>query len=104
MSSNLQTHSMALPDVISTSLNVIFCGINPGMQSAILGLHFPNRSNRFWRVLHLAGFTARQLGPGADYIAARPMFERKIAKYRQIPGVSGKARDFDVSGPTRSLS
>jgi double-stranded uracil-DNA glycosylase len=99
-----------LPDVISSSLSVVFCGINPGMRSAAAGLHFANRSNRFWRVLHLAGFTSRQLeseeaslllhyGYGitsavdrptvsatelsrADYIAARPVFERKIAKYR----------------------
>jgi TDG/mug DNA glycosylase family protein len=110
MSSNLQTHSMGLPDIISTGLNVVFCGINPGMRSAAVGRHFTNRTNRFWRVLHLAGFTARQLEPEealllldygcgltsavgrptvsatdlsrADYIAARPVFERKIAKYR----------------------
>jgi|ERR1700739_2211502 len=110
MSTNLQTHSMGLPDVISRSLNVVFCGINPGMRSAVVGLHFANRSNRFWRVLHRAGFTSRQLEPEeagllldygcgitsavarptvsatdlsrADYIAARPVFERKIAKYR----------------------
>jgi double-stranded uracil-DNA glycosylase len=110
MSSRLQPHSIGLPDIISTSLNVVFCGINPGMRSAAVGLHFANRSNRFWRVLHLAGFTARQLEPEearllldcgcgitsavdrptvsatdisrADYIAARPLFVRKIAAYR----------------------
>ena len=110
MSSNLHAHSVGLPDVISTCLDVVFCGINPGMRSAAVGLHFANRSNRFWRVLHLAGFTSRQLEPEearllldygygitsavarptisatdlspADYIAARPVFERKIAKYR----------------------
>jgi TDG/mug DNA glycosylase family protein len=110
MSSGLQTHSLGLPDVISTSLNVVFCGINPGMRSAAVGLHFANRSNRFWRVLHLAGFTARRLEPEearlllnfgcgitsavsrptvsatdlsrADYIAAHPVFERKIANYK----------------------
>src|SRR5271168_4420955 len=110
MSSNLEGHPMGLPDVISNSLNVVFCGINPGMRSATVGLHFANRSNRFWRVLHLAGFTARQLKPEeacllldygcgitsavarptvsatdlsrADYIAAGPVLERKIAKYR----------------------
>src|SRR5271155_3069886 len=54
---------MGLPDVISTSLSVVFCGINPGMRSAAVGLHFANRSNRFWRVLHLAGFTTRQFEP-----------------------------------------
>jgi len=110
MSSNLQTLSRGLPDIISTCLNVVFCGINPGMRSAAVGLPFANRSNRFWRVLHLAGFTPRQLEPGealqlldrgcgltsavgrptasatdlnrADYSAARPAFERKIAKFR----------------------
>jgi TDG/mug DNA glycosylase family protein len=110
MSSDLQPHSIGLPDIISTCLNVVFCGINPGMRSAAVGLPFANRSNRFWQVLHLAGFTPRQLEPEeallmldhgcgllsavgrptvsatdlsrADYIAARPVFERKIAKYR----------------------
>jgi len=80
------------------------------MRSAAVGLHFANRSNRFWRVLHLAGFTTRQLEPEeapllldygygitsavarptvsatdlsrADYIAARPVVARKIAKYK----------------------
>jgi len=108
--SNPQENRIGLPDLISSSLNVVFCGINPGMRSAAVGLHFANRTNRFWRVLHLAGFTARQLEPQeaplllafgcgitsavprptvsatdlrrADYIAARPFLERKIAKYR----------------------
>src|SRR5579871_1410255 len=110
MSSSRQTNPKGLTDIISTSLNVVFCGINPGMRSAAVGLHFANRTNRFWRVLHLAGFTARQFEPEeasllldhgcgitsavarptvsatnlsrADYIAAQPAFERKIAKYR----------------------
>ncbi len=110
MSSTQKTNSIGLTDVISVSLKVVFCGINPGMHSAAAGLHFANRSNRFWRVLHLAGFTPRQLEPEeshllldygfgitsavarptvsaanlsrADYIAGRPAFERKIAKYR----------------------
>jgi double-stranded uracil-DNA glycosylase len=101
---------MGLPDVISFSLDVVFCGINPGMRSAAAGLHFANRTNRFWRVLHHAGFTTRQLEPEeapllldygcgltsaverptvsatdltrADYTAARPIFERKIATYK----------------------
>ena len=109
-SSTRKTNSIGLTDVISTSLKVLFCGINPGMRSAAVGLHFATRSNRFWRVLHLAGFTPRQLKPEeahlllgygfgitsavvqptvgaanlrrADYIAARPAFERKVAKYR----------------------
>jgi double-stranded uracil-DNA glycosylase len=104
--SDLRAHSTNLPDILSTSLKVVFCGINPGMRSAATGLHFAPRSNRFWRVLYLAGFTARQLEPSearllldygcgitsavarptvsasdlrrSDYLAARPVLERKI--------------------------
>jgi TDG/mug DNA glycosylase family protein len=110
---------MGLPDIISTCLNVVFCGINPGMRSAAVGLPFANRSNRFWRVLHLAGFTPRQLEPEealplldhgcgltsavgrptvgatdlsrADYIAARPVFERKISWGLQSTPLGGSA-------------
>jgi TDG/mug DNA glycosylase family protein len=99
-----------LPDILAIGLNVVFCGINPGMRSAALGYHFANRNNRFWRVLHLSGFTSKQLEPEeapllldygcgltsavqrptvsagdlsrADFIEARPEFERKIQRYR----------------------
>jgi TDG/mug DNA glycosylase family protein len=47
----------SLPDLLSEDLDVVFCGINPAMSAAKAGHHFSSRSNRFWRVLHLAGFT-----------------------------------------------
>ena len=50
-----------LEDILAEGLSVVFCGINPGKGSAALGLHFANRSNRFWRTLHLAGFTPHEL-------------------------------------------
>lgn len=52
-----------LEDILTERLGVVFCGINPGKGSASLGLHFANRSNRFWRVLHLAGFTPHEIRP-----------------------------------------
>ena len=52
-----------LPDVISTGLRVLFCGINPGLMSAETGHHFARPGNRFWPALHLSGFTPRQLQP-----------------------------------------
>ena len=57
---------MGLPDIIAPGLNVVFCGINPGLKAVEGGHHFIGRSNRFWRVLHLAGFTPRQLAPEED--------------------------------------
>ena len=55
-----------LPDVIGENLAVLFCGINPGAEAARVGHHFVGRSNRFWRVLHLAGFTPLQIQPADD--------------------------------------
>jgi TDG/mug DNA glycosylase family protein len=52
-----------LPDIIAERLDVLFCGINPGMTAAATGHHFAGRSNRFWRVIHLAGFTPEEILP-----------------------------------------
>jgi TDG/mug DNA glycosylase family protein len=45
----------------------LFCGINPGLWSGATGFHFAKPGNRFWKVLHLAGFTARQLHPSEEH-------------------------------------
>lgn len=55
-----------LPDLIAKDLDVLFCGINPSLRSAQAGHHFSSRSNRFWRVLHLAGFTPHLIVPDQD--------------------------------------
>jgi len=55
-----------LPDILEAGLSVVFCGINPGLRAAATGHHFAGRGNRFWRVLHLAGFTPEVLSPDND--------------------------------------
>ena len=55
-----------LPDLLAPNLKVIFCGINPGLRAAAQGHHFAGGGNRFWRVLHLAGFTPIQVLPERD--------------------------------------
>ena len=52
-----------IPDVIAPGLEVLFCGINPGLYSGATGNHFARPGNRFWPALHLSGFTPRQLHP-----------------------------------------
>lgn len=52
-----------IPDVTAPGLRVLFCGINPGLWSGATGLHFARPGNRFYPVLHAAGFTPRQLRP-----------------------------------------
>ncbi len=56
----------ALADILGPGLNVVFCGINPGADAAAAGHHFLGRGNRFWPVLHLAGFTPHQVAPQDD--------------------------------------
>jgi TDG/mug DNA glycosylase family protein len=52
-----------IPDVIAPDLDVLFCGINPGLWSAATGHHFARPGNRFWPALHRGGFTPRELRP-----------------------------------------
>ncbi len=64
-----------LPDVLpgpaDPALRVLFCGINPGLMSATTGHHFARPGNRFWPVLHRAGFTSRQLRSDEQALLAR---------------------------------
>jgi TDG/mug DNA glycosylase family protein len=57
----LAAHGKTVPDVIAHGLQVLFCGINPGLYSGAVGHHFARPGNRFWPALHAAGFTGRQL-------------------------------------------
>ena len=72
-----------IPDVIKPGLDVLFCGINPGLVSEATGHHFARPGNRFWPALHLSGFTPRlfapaeqgellELGLGITNVVARP--------------------------------
>ena len=54
----LAAEGRQVPDVIAPELAVLFCGINPGLWSAAVGHHFAHPSNRFWKVLHGAGWTS----------------------------------------------
>jgi TDG/mug DNA glycosylase family protein len=105
-------NTTTLPDVIAKDLSILFCGLNPGNQAAATGHHFAGGTNRFWRVLHLAGFTPQQIRAedgdsllsygcglttvverataGADelarheFVTARTAFDKKIARYRPL--------------------
>lgn len=62
----LAAANKVVPDVIAPDLRVLFCGINPSLYSAATEHHFARPGNRFWRTLHLAGFTDRLLSPDED--------------------------------------
>jgi double-stranded uracil-DNA glycosylase len=61
------------PEIITTGLNAVFCGINPATSASLAGFNFSNPSNRFWNVLYLAGLTDVRL---------RPEEERRLLDYR----------------------
>ncbi len=52
-----------VPDLLAPGLSVVFCGINPGLYTAVVGHHFARPGNRFWPALHQAGFTERLYSP-----------------------------------------
>ena len=117
----------ALPDIIAPHLDVLFCGINPGMTAAATGHHFAGRSNRFWRVLHLAGFSPDEIAPQDDrtilgygcgltavvprptasadqlshdeFVATADVFEQKLERYApRFVAFLGKAAYAALSG------
>lgn len=57
---------LAAFDILAPGLPVVFCGINPSTQAAVSGNNFGSASNRFWPVLHLAGFTPVRIAAQDD--------------------------------------
>ncbi|GAA1009501.1 G/U mismatch-specific DNA glycosylase [Nocardiopsis tropica] len=55
-----------VPDVVRDGLDVLFCGINPGLTAGAVGHHFAKPGTRFWPSLHGSGFTPRRLRPDEE--------------------------------------
>ncbi len=77
-----------LPDILAKNLSIVFCGINPALTAAVSGKHFMSGTNRFWRVLHLSGFTPELI---------RPENDRSILEY-------GYGLTTAVARPTRNAA
>ncbi|MGZ8793071.1 MAG: mismatch-specific DNA-glycosylase [Gaiellaceae bacterium] len=92
----------AIPDVLAPGLRVLFCGINPGLVSAVAEAHFANPRNDFWRLLHAAGFTPRLLEPAEQFELLRLRIGVTNAAYRTTPG-SGDLRAGDFAGSAERL-
>jgi double-stranded uracil-DNA glycosylase len=94
----IATTASAVPDVLAPSLDVVFCGINPGRVSAAAKAHFANPRNDFWRLLQDAGFTPRVLEPSEQYELLRYGMGATNAAMRTTPGSSDLRRaDFAES-------
>ncbi|CAN7550881.1 mismatch-specific DNA-glycosylase [Caulobacter sp. LjRoot300] len=90
-----------LPDIVAPGLDVVFCGLNPGLSAASAGHHFVGRGNRFWRVLHLAGFTPDQIDPKqAARLLAHGLGITSVVE-RPTAGVDDLARSEFVAAAAR---
>jgi TDG/mug DNA glycosylase family protein len=56
-----------LRDVLKDNLDVVFCGTAKGKASARLGYYYAGPGNKFYGVLHEAGFTPNKLRPEECY-------------------------------------
>jgi double-stranded uracil-DNA glycosylase len=81
---------VGVPDVVKPALRVLFCGINPGRMSGALGQNFARPGNRFWKVLHLAGFTDRLLAPSEQW----SLLDRGAGITNLVATTSRAARDL----------
>jgi G:T/U-mismatch repair DNA glycosylase/8-oxo-dGTP pyrophosphatase MutT (NUDIX family) len=92
----------AVPDVLAPGVRVVFCGINPGRVSAAAAAHFANPRNDFWRLLHAAGFTPRQLDPAEQGVLLELGIGVTNAAARTTPG-SSDLRSADFAGAAERL-
>lgn len=92
-----------VPDILGPGLRIVFCGINPGRRSAAAGAHFANPRNDFWRLLHQAGLTPRQLDPSDQGELLRFGLGVTNAARRTTPG-SGDLRRSDFAGAQGRLA
>jgi double-stranded uracil-DNA glycosylase len=92
----------AVPDVLAPDLDVVFCGINPGLRSAAAGAHFANPRNDFWRLLADSGLTPRLLAPAEQRTLLELGYGLTNAVYRTTKG-SGDLRRGDFTGAAERL-
>ncbi len=56
-----------LKDVLKENLDVVFCGTAKGKASALKGYYYAGPGNKFYAILHSAGFTSKRLLPTDCY-------------------------------------
>lgn len=57
-----------LKDVLANNLDIVFCGTAKGKKSALSGYYYAGPGNKFYGILHTAGFTPRKLAPTECYL------------------------------------
>jgi TDG/mug DNA glycosylase family protein len=61
-----ETSLNTLPDYLTTGLDLVFVGANPGITSAEQGRYYAHPQNGFWKLLNACGLVPEPLGPADD--------------------------------------
>lgn len=56
-----------LPDLLTSNLDIVIIGINPGLFAAYKGHHYAGPGNHFWKCLYLSGLINEQYTADDDY-------------------------------------
>ncbi|KAK4048418.1 uracil DNA N-glycosylase Thp1 [Microbotryomycetes sp. JL201] len=107
---SLYAHLGGLTDILDDNLDVMICGINPGLQSAATHTHYAHPTNHFWKSLWKSGVTDRLYAPregqllletakmGLTNLVARPTAETSELsakeKFESVPVFLAKVIRF----------
>jgi double-stranded uracil-DNA glycosylase len=80
----------SIRDVIADDLDVLFCGINPGLYTAAVGHHFARPGNRFWPALYASGFTDRLYSPFEE----RELLRRRLGVTNLVVRATARASEL----------
>ena len=93
-----------LPDLLGPGLRLVFCGTAASDASAARGAYYAGPGNRFWPMLHEAGFTPRRLQPAEfPLLVGFGIGLTDLAKHAS--GVDSRLRssDFDAMRLTAAI-
>jgi TDG/mug DNA glycosylase family protein len=100
-------HGAKVPDLVAPGVRLVFVGINPGLQTAALQIHFGNPSNRFRPALVAAGLLGPPFDgrPGMTRDDLETLVSRGVGITNLVPYATARAdeltRDQLSAGPAR---
>lgn len=81
-------HLEEIPDLLSPGLRLVFCGFNPGIQSALTGHRYAHVTNLFWRLLVelklVAGLLAVDSVQDCDLFSAQLTSDKVLTKEQSL--------------------
>ncbi len=86
-----------LPDILGHNLDVVFVGAAPSIAAATTGHYYAGGRNRFWHLLHLAGFTPYLLQAEED----KTVLQYGIGLTAILPGLISTANAL-LPAPTEA--